>query len=121
MLWTRETTRPVRCPFCGADLPRPEELEGGLWYEFAGGFCGCGAVFALDPTTRNGGAVMLQAMVMAVGGDWDRALSLAPGEDYQEARLVRYNEATHRLGGGAFGTLYLIRLRPASSSPPPTP
>jgi hypothetical protein len=104
-------TLPVRCPFCGTELPRPEELEGGLWYEFAGGFCSCGTAFALDPTARNGGAVMLQALVMANQGDWDRALNLAPDTDYEEAFLPRYDSFSHRLGSG-FGTLYLIRMRP---------
>jgi hypothetical protein len=103
-------TLPPRCPFCREELPRPEEIEGGLWYEFAGSFCSCGAVFALDPTARNGGAVLLQAMVMACGGDWDRALSLAPGEDYDEAYLNNYDSKTHRIGT-SFGTLYFVRLR----------
>jgi hypothetical protein len=108
---SRDRTMPPICPFCRQRIKRPVELEG-LWFEFDGGVCDCGAHYTLDPTTRNGGAVMLQALVQACGGDWDLALTKAPGVDYEEAYLGRYNALTHRVGGNAFGTLYFIRLRP---------
>ncbi|MEJ2672714.1 MAG: hypothetical protein P8168_11060 [Deltaproteobacteria bacterium] len=102
---------PARCPFCGAEILRPVEVEGGQWYDFAGGFCDCGAVFALDPTARNGGAVFLQALLMASDGDMERALDLSEGVDYDCGYVHHYNPQLHRLGPNAFGTLYFVRLR----------
>jgi hypothetical protein len=105
----------ARCPFCRAEIPPPREVENGQWYDFDGGFCHtCEAAFAHDPTARNGGAVLLQAMMMACGGDLDLALSLAPGEDYLEGHVQHYNGLTHRVEPGAFGTLYFIRRLPAA-------
>jgi hypothetical protein len=86
-------------------------MEGGLWYEFEGGFCRCGATFAVDPTARNGGAVLLQAVVQAIGGDWDQAIQLSPGVDYDDSFVSRYNSRNHLVGGDAFGTIYFVRLR----------
>jgi len=106
-----DRTPPARCPFCGGEILRPVEVEGGQWYDFAGGVCDCGAVFAHDPTARNGGAVFLQAMVMACDGDMDQALGLAEGVDYDAGYVHHYNAALHRLDPNAFGTLYFIRLR----------
>jgi hypothetical protein len=107
----RERSAPVLCPFCRAEVPRPEELDG-LWYEFDGGECPqCGASFAVDPTARNGGAVLMQALVQACGGDWDKALSLATDMDFEEAYLTHYDSLSHRLKVTAFGTIYFIRLR----------
>ncbi len=114
---SREQTQPALCPFCRRPIPRPRELEGGLWYEFDGGLCPtCGAHYAHDPTARNGGAVMLQAMVQACDGDWDRAIELAPGEDYDDAVLTHYDGQNHRLAETAFGALYFIRLKVVPSS-----
>ncbi len=107
----REKTYPPRCPFCRAEVAKPAELAGGMWYEFEGGICRCGAVFAHDPTARNGGAVLLQALVQCCHGDWDEALSLAPEVDYDEGFVGHYNSLTHRLESQAFGTLVFIRRR----------
>jgi hypothetical protein len=107
----RDRTLPARCPFCGAEFPRPEEVEGGQWYDFAGGCCRCGAVFAHDPTARNGGAVFLQALLMAAAGDMDRALEMTEGQDYDVGYVDKYNPDLHRLDPHSFGTLYFIRLR----------
>jgi hypothetical protein len=106
-----DRTVPACCPFCGEKILRPVEVEGGQWYDFAGGFCDCGAVFAHDPTARNGGAVFLQALVMACNGDMDQALSLAEGEDYDAGYVQKYNIDLNRLEPNSFGTLYFIRLR----------
>jgi hypothetical protein len=100
-----------RCPFCRREILPPREIKGGQWYDFPGGYCACGAVFALDPTARNGGAVLLQAMLMACGGDMDRVLSLSSDTDYDEGHVQKYNPRTHLVEPQAFGTLYFIRLR----------
>jgi hypothetical protein len=107
----RDRTLPARCPFCRAEIAPPGEVEGGQWYDFAAGSCACGAVFAHDPTARNGGAVFLQALLMAAGGDMDRAMSLAENVDYDVAYVQKYNVELHRLEPNSFGTLYFVRLR----------
>ncbi len=107
----RDRTMPARCPFCSAEILRPVEVEGGQWYDFAGGSCNCGAVFAHDPTARNGGAVFLQALVMAADGDMDRAMDMSEGVDYDVDYVQKYNIEFHRLEPNSFGTLYFIRLR----------
>ncbi len=106
-----DRTRPACCPFCGAQVLRPVHAESGQWYDFAGGFCDCGAVFALDPTARNGGAAFLQALVMASDGDMDKAMSLGEGEDYDVGYVQNYDQHQHRLDPNAFGTLYFVKLR----------
>lgn len=111
-----DRSQPARCPFCHAEIPRPQEVEGGQWYDFTGGTCRCGAVFALDPTARNGGAVFLQTLLMVADGDMDRALGMAEGEDYDCGYVYKYNSERHRLEPGSFGTLYFIRLRAGGGS-----
>lgn len=106
-----DRTNPACCPFCSQQILRPVEVEGGQWYDFAGGSCGCGAVFAQDPTARNGGAAFLQALTMAVDGDMDQALSLTEGEDYDVGYVQKYNLDLNRLDPNSFSTLYFIRLR----------
>ena len=107
----RDHTLPALCPFCRAEIGPPAEVEDGQWYDFAAGFCTCGALFAHDPTARNGGAVFLQALLMAADGDMDRAMGLAEGEDYDCGYVQKYNSELHRLEPNAFGTLYFVRLR----------
>ncbi len=105
-------TQPPKCPFCGQLIDRPQPVEGDLFYEFDGGECSCGAQFCLDPTSRNGGVVMLQAMVQACHGDWDKAQNLSLDIDYNEGFITRYSSMTHRVNApGAFGTIYFIRLK----------
>jgi hypothetical protein len=68
-------------------------------------------VYAHDPTARNGGAVLLQAMLMACKGDMDRVLNLSSDTDYYEGHVEKYNGVSHKVEPQAFGTLYFIRLR----------
>lgn len=114
----RDRSAPVLCPFCRVEIPRPKALDG-LWFEFDGGMCTrCGAFFAVDPTARNGGAVITQALVQACNGDWDKALGLGVGTDFEEAYLMHYDSYTHRLTATAFGTVYFVRLRPERNAEP---
>jgi len=62
---------------------------------FAAGSCTCGAIFAHDPTARNGGAVFLQALLMAADGDMDRAMGMAEGVDYDVGYVQKYNSELH--------------------------
>jgi hypothetical protein len=107
----RNRTQPARCPFCHTEVQPPAAVEGDQWYDFDGGCCACGAMFAHDPTARNGGAVFLQALLMASEGDMDRAMDMAEGEDYEVGYVHKYNAQLHRLEPSSFGTLYFIRLR----------
>jgi hypothetical protein len=111
-----ERLKPPICPFCRQRIEPPVELDG-LWFEFDGGVCSCGAHYTFDPTTRNGGAVLLQAVVQACGGDWDRAIAMSPGPDYEEGFLGSYSARNHRVGGNAFGTLYFVRLKAPAEQP----
>ena len=112
----RDRLKPPFCPFCRQRIEPPAPLDG-LWHEYDGGSCACGAHYALDPTARNGGAVLLQAVVQACGGDWDRAITLAPGPDFEEGFITQYSALNHRVGGNAFGTIYFVRLHPEAESP----
>jgi hypothetical protein len=105
-------TQPPLCPFCGQEISPPQPLEDNFLYEFDGGQCSCNASYCFDPTSRNGGAVLMQAMVQACKGDWDKALDLSPEIDYNEGILEGYSALTHRVNApGAFGTIYFIRLK----------
>ena len=107
----RDHTLPALCPFCRAEIARPAEVEGDQWYDFAAESCTCGAIFAHDPTARNGGAVFLQALLMASDGDMDRAMGMGEGVDYDVDYVKKYSSELHRLEPNAFGTLYFVRLR----------
>ena len=106
-----DRTMPARCPFCRREILPPREITGGQWYDFNGGYCACGAVYAHDPTARNGGAVLLQAMLMACKGDMDRVSNLSSDTDYDEGHVEKYSGVSHKVEPQAFGTLYFIRLR----------
>ncbi len=113
-----QRTPPPCCPFCRRAVAPPQSLDDPLTYEFDGGSCVCGAVYSLDPTARNGGAVLLEALVHAFGGDWEQAMAASPQTDYDDAVVTEYNSRTHRVGeAGAFGTLYFIRLKRPGEEP----
>jgi hypothetical protein len=107
---SRDRLLPPVCPFCRQRIERPQEVDG-LWFEFDGGICSCGAHFAFDPTARNGGAVLLQAVVQACKGDWDEAITLSPGVDFEEGFVGNYSALNHRVGGRGFGTIYFVRMK----------
>jgi hypothetical protein len=105
----RKTQAPL-CPFCGQEIAPPHSFDDYL-YEYDGGECSCGAMYGFDPTSRNGGTVMMQAIVQACKGDWDKAQDLSPETDYKEGILEKYSSLTHRVNApGSFGTIYFIRL-----------
>ena len=107
----QDRSTPARCPFCRREILPPRQIKGGEWYDFTGGYCACGGVFAHDPTARNGGAVLLQAMLMACDGDMERVLNLSWKTDYDEGHVEKYNDVSHKVEPQAFGTLYFIRLK----------
>jgi hypothetical protein len=110
-----------KCPFCGLDIDKPEDLSHST---MPMGRCGCGAVYAFDVTGHNLGSAMLEALVYACSGDWDLAWSLTSGEDYMDEQVYNYDDRTHRIiHSGAYegrriaGALFFIRMRKSLSSP----
>jgi len=90
--------KPPQCPFCGKVIEKPTFLTLGS-SDYEAGFCSCGAVYVVDATGFSRGAVFLEALTLACGGDLDLALSLLPEEDYQEVWLENYDPVTHTIPG----------------------
>ncbi|MBF0556054.1 MAG: hypothetical protein HQK96_16135 [Nitrospirae bacterium] len=88
-----------RCPFCRALFERPAEVSTTLGY-FSGGTCCCGAVFSYDPSRKNMGEAFMDALVYACNEDWDIAMSLESGKDFEE-KFVVYKENDHSLSSKA--------------------
>lgn len=113
----RQHGEPPACAFCGAALPRPKRRAHNLTSVLPGGSCGCGAFFVVDPTGRNGGHALLEALEDACGGDRARSDFLEPGKDYQEL-IQNYDTQLHRYITGFKGyrrgmaRLYLVKLIP---------
>lgn len=108
---------PATCPFCEERFERPRPLADteGEAHTFDGGRCGCGAVFVLDTTGRQGGQALLDSMALGCDGDRDRGLTLSADVDYK-LEQVAYNPRTHSLDpkrvSRRFGqpTLYFFKL-----------
>jgi hypothetical protein len=119
----RQTGDPARCPFCEALLPRPRKRPWNVISLLPGGRCACGAVFVVDPTGRNGGQALLEALEDACGGDRDRSLALLAGRDYAEL-IANYDPQLHQFIRDFKGyrrgmaRLYLVKLTPAPSATP---
>ncbi|MEJ2226249.1 MAG: hypothetical protein P8X49_14050, partial [Syntrophobacterales bacterium] len=63
-----------------------------------------------------------QAVVQACNGDWDQAITMSPGVDFEEGFVGHYSALNHRVGGQGFGTIYFVRmLDPAKSEENPAP
>lgn len=85
----------AKCPFCKELLATPGDIKTETG-EFIGGRCGCGAVYACDPTGHNVGEAYLDALTYACGEDWECFNSLDPEKNYREA-VFNYDIRTHRL------------------------
>lgn len=88
--------KPPLCPFCEGAISRPSFLPIG-YSDYEAGICQCGAVYVLDATGFSRGAVFLEALLIACGGDLELALDLIPEEDYKEIWLENYDFETHTL------------------------
>ncbi len=91
----KSTLTEPRCPFCEALIERPTDVSYELG-EIYGGRCVCGAVYTCDPTGRNLGEALMDALVLLTGFDWQEALSLTPEVDYEE-RILNYDVRNHKL------------------------
>jgi len=120
----RQRGEPPACPFCGAALPRPKRRPWNTMSVMPGARCACGACFVVDPTGRNGGQALLEALEDACGGDRARANLLVPGRDYEEL-IENYDAQLHRWIKGFRGyrrgmaRLYLVKLTSSPSAAPP--
>lgn len=90
--------KPPQCPFCGTIISKPSFLPIGF-SDYEAGICECGAVYVVDETGFSRGAVFLEALFIACGGDLELALNLIPEEDYQEIWLENYDPLTHTIPG----------------------
>jgi hypothetical protein len=105
-----------RCPYCGTDLQRPAEIAISDTEKGPGGVCACGAVYLVDPTGKNVGTLMAQALLMAADVLGKSVGDLVPDEDYQDA-ILSYDGRTHRSTGVSkgyrdrYGRLYIIKVR----------
>ncbi len=104
-----------RCPFCGADLARPAEMTISDTEQGTGGRCSCGAVYLVDPTGKNVGLMMAQAL-NAISETLRKGIGeLVPDEDYQDA-VLSYDWRTHRSTGiskgymDGSGRLYIFKV-----------
>ncbi len=77
--------RPLQCPFCENYLRAPVDIHFKSM-DILGGICICGAIYALDRGGHNLGGIYMDALTFACRGDYDKALSLSPGE-YEEETL----------------------------------
>lgn len=82
-----------------------------------GGKCGsCGALYIVDPTSKNLGEVMMQALGLAAREISKDASDMIAGEDYEDI-ILSYNWRTHRSTGepksvmDGQGRLYVIKVR----------
>jgi hypothetical protein len=127
----RQHGEPPACAFCGAALPRPKRRPWNTTSVLPGARCACGACYVVDPTGRNGGHALLEALEDACGGDRERSLFLVPQRDYREM-IENYDAQMHRYVKGFRGyrrgmaRLYLVKLSapdpsatPQGSTPPP--
>jgi hypothetical protein len=81
-----------------------------------GGTCGsCGALYLVDPTSKNVGEVMMQALGLAADKLSKDISELTVGEDYEDA-ILSYDLKLHRSSGEPQGfmdgnaRLYMIKV-----------
>jgi len=112
----RESLEPT-CPFCSRKLERPALITISAMESALGGTCSsCGAFYIVDPTSRNVGEVMMQALEIAATKLSKDMSEMVPGEDYDDA-VLNYDVRTHRSAGmskgymDGHGRLYVIRVK----------
>ncbi len=106
---------PPRCPFCGTDLKRPEQMNLTPTDIVQGGACSCGALYLVDPTGKDVGSMMAQALNWAADTLGKGVGDLAPDVDYQDA-ILSYDWRTHRSTGisrgyrDRYSRLYIMKV-----------
>lgn len=104
------------CPFCQAKLARPAEMQVSTTEQASGGRCSnCGALYLLDPTGKNLGEVIMQALTLIAEEQAKEISEMVEGQDYEEM-VLNYNWKTHRSTGepksfmDGSSRLYVIRV-----------
>ena len=98
MIDRRRDDNLLRCPFCERPISSPDEIKTRFGSSFEGGKCECGAVFVYDRGGHTLGDAYVDALGLLCGDDWEKAWSLAPGEDYEVIELG-YDSRRRRFGG----------------------
>jgi len=94
----RESIEPV-CPFCRSRIARPAEITISPLERVLGGKCSsCGAFYLVDPTSRNVGEVMVQALGLASRELSKEVSDMVAGEDYDDV-ILSYDWRRHRSSG----------------------
>lgn len=81
-----------------------------------GGSCACGAIYLVDTTGKNVGAIMSQLLVMVAESLSKDIGQLAPDVDYQE-EILSYDWRNHRSTGvnagygDRTGRLYIVKVK----------
>ncbi len=114
--------RGPNCPFCGRELDRPVTVKLSTLETVQGGTCkSCGALFIVDPTGKNVGEMMSQALGELAEQLSKSFVDLVAGEDYEDA-VLSYDWKTHRSSGKAQnymdgnGRLYIVKGKPRTNS-----
>jgi hypothetical protein len=112
----REGVEPV-CPFCRSMIARPAEIKISPMELVLGGKCGgCGALYLVDPTSKNVGEVMMQALGLAARELSKEASDMIAGEDYDDV-VLSYDWRNHRSSGepksfgDRYGRLYVVKVK----------
>ena len=104
-----------RCPFCGADLARPAEIAISGTEKGMGGFCICGALYLVDPTGKDVGSMMSQALNWAAVTLGKDVGDLVADADYHD-EILSYDWRTHSSTGisrgymDRYGRLYVMKV-----------
>jgi hypothetical protein len=111
----RENLEPV-CPFCSAGLARPTALKINAMETVLAGACSCGAIYVSDPTNKNVGEVMMQALGMAAEKISKDISEMVSGVDYED-EIIGYDARNHRSTGPSrgfadrSGRMYVLKLK----------
>jgi len=113
---SREGSEPV-CPFCSVSLARPTTMTVNTTERVTGGTCvSCGAIYLVDPTSKNVGEMMIQALGIVAEKLSKDMSDLVAGEDYEDA-VLNYDWRTHRSSGisrgfmDGNGRLYIVKVK----------
>ena len=98
-------------------LDRPTTMRISSMEKVLGGTCAkCGALYIVDPTSKNVGEVMMQALSVAAAQVSKDSSEMVPGQDYEDA-VLSYDWRTHRSPGApkgfmdGYGRLYVIKIK----------
>jgi hypothetical protein len=113
---TREGSEPL-CPFCRTQFGRPTTIVISTMESALGGTCStCGAIYIVDPTSKNVGEVMMQALALAAEKLGKDMADMLAGEDYEDA-VLNYDMRTHRSSGisrgfmDGSGRMYFLKVK----------